>query len=204
MHDSDRQQLWWYPAWGAPYPVPAAPQPEGDRRPVLDQGLRTMITVVLATFTLRMLAAVIGAVVGWGIDPRATYSQRIGYSLDTLGGFGDGEGILLLVAAVALLLWLQAHRRSREAPWLRPRTPPIGLAWWTAVLLVLSVLGSLTNALGIVMVNDGYVSTRVEWDVYISTGGFLVTYALLGVGLLVVVLRSAGAWTPRRMPSRRG
>jgi hypothetical protein len=203
MSDRNRQELWWYPASGPPYPVhltgaPSADTPTaptGPGMPVLDRASRSLTIVLLVASSLRVVAAVVGAGVGWGIDGRATYSQRIGNSLLTLGGFGDGQGLLLLVAAVALLLWLGEYRTSRAEPWLQPRTPPVGLALWTSVLLALGVLGALTYFVGTIMDDDGYSSTRVEWGLYVSSGGFALAYAVLGIGILVVLVRVIRSWT---------
>jgi hypothetical protein len=151
-----------------------------------------MSLAIMAAATLRVVAAVTGAVAGWEQAEGATHGQRLGYSLQFLGGFGDGQGAALLLAALGLLWWQRYQSRDGHLT---------GNLWrrWLAALFVVSAAGAAIVIAGIAFVYAGVGSTRIEWEHLLASGGFSLAYLVVSVAGTITCWRMAPA--PDTQPS---
>jgi hypothetical protein len=156
--------------------------------------MKTLGLTLLVICTVRFASAITGGIVGWASWPQSSRSYRVGESLQTFGGFGDGEGVLLLVAELFILLWLGRHAIRWTSPWTWAPAPPRAFAIWTEVLLGLTSVGAVVVLVGTILDYDGGSSTRAEWGVYLSSGGFELAYALASVGGIVALRHLTRSW----------
>jgi len=157
--------------------------------------MKTLGLTLLVICTVRVAGAITGGIVGWASSPQSTRSYRVGESLQTFGGFGDAQGVLLLVAELFILLWLGRHASRWTSPWTwTPRhhartqsgprsssdSPPSGpSSCWSARSWPMMA---------------SHLSTRVEWGIYLSSGGFDLAYALASVGRPVALRHPTRSW----------
>jgi hypothetical protein len=133
-----------------------------------------LAVALLCALTLRMVASVAVNAFYWGKFTADTQGQRLGDTLVNIGGFGDGEGAALLLAATGLLLFTDwespADGRMRVIYW-----------YWLEALFAASVGGAILVIVG----NSFYYShlrgSRADLAFTLGTGGFSLSYAVIGM-----------------------
>jgi hypothetical protein len=179
-----------HPAPWAAGPAPAASWPGAPvRRTRLPRNLAEMLTAVLLTASLiRLVAAVVGGILGWTRFPGQTHGQQVGTSLLVVGDFADGQGALLLVVALGLLWW-QTYVWQRDSQALRRLER---LRWglrWLLVLAVATAAGALVYGVGVILYYAGDGPSRVVWEHFISSGGYALAYAVIAGGVAFTTRR---------------
>jgi hypothetical protein len=130
-----------------------------------------MVIAICIAASLRLVAAAVGAVIGWEQVGGITTGQRLGYSLEELGTFGNGVGVALLVIGF-VLMWLEAVGTQRSVTLHRR---------WLGVLFVLSGCGSVTIIVGNAFQYAGLSSRRIQWSHIASTNAFAFAYVIVAV-----------------------
>jgi hypothetical protein len=148
-----------------------------------------MVIAICVAASLRLVSAVVGAGIGWEQVGGITTGQRLGYSLQELGAFGNGVGVALLVIGL-VLLWLEAVGTQRSVTVHRR---------WLAVLFVLSGCGSVTIMVGNAFQYAGLSSQRIQWSHIASTNAFALAYLIVAVAGSLACSRIAvvGKGVPR-------
>jgi len=146
-----------------------------------EAGLAWLASLLLATaVALRIGVAVVAGFVEWS-DPESAFAgtgrARAYDVLSTFGAAGDGTGIVLLLAATAMVLWA-ARLDDARAPTLWP-----ALGWLFAVTGALAAMQGI--GFGFVYTfPPGHQTARL-----IETEGFALASVLLCVGGVIVVQR---------------
>jgi hypothetical protein len=131
-----------------------------------------LMWIVLAAFTFRLGAAVAAGIVAWTREPFESFGRQVGDSLLYLGGFADGQGILLLLAGLGLFWWRRSNLTS-----IRQRQALL----WLTTLFVVTGLGAIVVIAGEVIYYAGAGSVRLTWAHYVGTGGFELAYGLVAI-----------------------
>ncbi len=181
---------------------PAAPK--SDRR-LGERDLAEMLIIALiAAQVIRFVAAIAGGVVhGTFVLPGESYRQSLGVAVQGAADYADGQGVLILLAALGLTWWqlerwsnLRYDRRPTSGDDdLRPvRIADIHLrrnrrfAIAIAVNLFLAAVGASVYTVGTVLVQSGTGLSQVAASVSLANGGFNLAYAVIAVPAAVVAL----------------
>jgi hypothetical protein len=182
------------PVYGNPG-LPATWAGAGQHPPRRSGDLADMFALVLlSAASLRIVAAVVGAIIGWTRLPEETYGRQVGDTLDWLAGFADGQGVALLLAILGLLWWHVA--RFEQTGDFAEATTRLGNTrrnlLWLSVLFTLTVAGTALGIIGNVVYYAGDGPQRIIWQHFVGTGGFYLSYLLIAAGGLVVTRRLSG------------
>jgi hypothetical protein len=169
------------------HPEPSADEPiEEPKSKVANLGTFLM-WVLLVACTVRLLAAVVGGIISFTRVPHETYGTQVGDTLITAGGFADGQGVLLLLAALGLFWWQKDNMTTA-----RRRSALV----WLAFLFGISAVGAVVVVIGTFFYYSGVGNARYTWHHIVASGGFSLTYAIVALGGLYVTVTEL-----RRTPS---
>jgi hypothetical protein len=138
-----------------------------------------LMWVLLVACTVRLMAAVVGGIISFTRVPHETYGTQVGDTLITAGGFADGQGVLLLLAALGLFWWQKDN--MTEA---RRRLALL----WLAILFGISAIGAVVTGIGIIFYYSGAGNARYTWHHIVASGGFSLTYAIIALGGVYVTV----------------
>ncbi len=143
------------------------------------------MAAILGAFSFRVLVSVVSGVIGWYGTPDLTFGRETGAGLVAVANFGDGQGLLLLLVVLLFIWWRTELARA------------VGYLVWTTTLLLITAAASLLTIVGTVMESTGLGNERDTWYRVIGTGGFFLSYAVIG---LVAAFAALALRQSRRPP----
>lgn len=144
---------------------------------------RTLAQVILLGAALRIVASVVAGIIEWAQNgdqgyPNGTF--RAGDILDTVGDAGDGVGVLLALAALALVWWLLAVDEPVE-----------GLRSAAATVLGLTAVSAFVQVLGFMLLFS-IAPESTLWSQLVLRVGHSLVYAIVALGGVAAARRLAG------------
>ena len=180
--------------------------PPGLGRPKA-RDLADILTIALITAqATRFVAAIVSGVVhGTFVLPDESHAQSLGVAVQAAADYADGQGVLILVAALGLTWWqlerwsewLRYHRaltsdyadsgplRTAEMHLRRTRRFAVAIA---ASFLVAAV-GAIAYTVGTVLVESGTGLSQVAASAVLGNGGFNLAYVVIAVPAAIIALR---------------
>ena len=144
---------------------------------------RSLASVVLLAAALRIVVSVVAGIVEWaenGDQGFPNTAARAGDIVITIGDAGDGVGVLLALAALALVWWLLAADEPVE-----------GLRSTAATVLGFTAASAFVQAVGFLLLFS-IAPDSALWSQLILRVGHSLVYALIALGGVVAARRLAG------------
>jgi len=186
-------------------------QPPRQRRNLAD----LLIIALIAASIIRFIAAIgNGIIYGTLIEAGPTHSQDLGFAVQYASGFGDGDGVLILLVALGLTWWQYEHwsaevRRSFVfGPTAETLRAQASLRWdrkfaiLIAANFLLVAVGAIAFVYGTHLTDSGpLVPFRLGLAAVFGNGGFDLGYVVISLVGAVVGLRLRPMTTPPTDPS---